>query len=394
MPRGDKSSYTNKQKRQAEHIERATKDGRDAKERASRVGDRERRNAGGKGRLRRVRRKHEPSRRAPAAPRRIVGEQTQPRRQERLGSAPLAVEVVRAGLISPPQRFVRVTRAARRAGSQLAIVATATVSSPRRRAPADPSATPETAVARSTSRPARQAPLQRDAGSTMRESLAHDQADHVARLCAERDAPHLVRSLRDVVRDHAVETDRREHERERSEDREHQRAQLPRADLTSDDGRHRRDGHVRAAVEGGWSARRTSSALFAAEPRCERRVRPVRLELVAACSSAFPSRRCSGDGRLRRCRSRSCRAPCRVDADAFADRVLVRPDFTIDSLATITRGACSPSVASNRRPRENPRPHRREETGEPACSVKLPSLVTESMPATLGRSPTSTGTER
>ena len=79
------------------------------------------------------------------------------------------------------------------------------------RAPTDPSASPEEQWRDPSSRANRSERADDNARENNLQTFAHDQLDDVARLRAECDADaHLVRSLRDVVGDHAVEANRRE----------------------------------------------------------------------------------------------------------------------------------------------------------------------------------------
>ncbi len=233
----------------------------------------------------------------------------------------------------------------------------------------------------------------------MRSPSLHDEADHVAPLRAERDAhAHLVRSLRDVVRDHAVETDRREHQRQRAEHRKHQRAELPRADLARDDRRHRRHGHVRPAVHErlerpahlfGLVRRRTTGS--------NEESAHIRLELVSRhvvvhfrlgdilATHVFGDADHGGAGRR-----------VRVDADAFADRVLVRPELLHHRFARHHHARRVLAFGRvERAASKNPRSHRREE-------IRRAGLQREAAQSghrvdagyVQGKVPTSTGTER
>ena len=66
----------------------------------------------------------------------------------------------------------------------------------------------------------------RDANRGERRALAQHEAQHVALPGAERDAnADLLRALGDGVRDHAVDADHREHERDGGEHRQQRRVQ-------------------------------------------------------------------------------------------------------------------------------------------------------------------------
>jgi len=61
-------------------------------------------------------------------------------------------------------------------------------------------------------------------------------ADHVPRLSSQRDShAKLVHALSNVVRDHAIKTDGRQHERERAEGEKHGGAQMPGTRLLPND---------------------------------------------------------------------------------------------------------------------------------------------------------------
>ena len=98
-------------------------------------------------------------------------------------------------------------------------------------------------------------------------------------LRAERDAhAHLVRALRDAVRDDAVQTNRREHQREPAEHREHRRAEPPRARLPA-------RGCRRTACATTYDGSRHQRAAARAEP--PRSASPRRRRVGRRCSPSF-----------------------------------------------------------------------------------------------------------
>ena len=272
------------------------------------------------------------------------------------------------------------TRDARSAGNQLAITATpisTAVTAPYTRGSfgdtSNNSGASQWPADSASAEPDRHAD-QHDA-----ERVAYDHRHDVGDARAERDAhAHLVRALRDAVRDHAVQTDRREHERQSAEDREHRRTETPRA-------RHRRE-HIcqwprqqdtpppasRAAGRAGSlrsaaprsRAREGTASLVLSALRDRKVIDQIRL--LAADRTELDVLGDSDDGATRR--------RVGADPDALANGILIRPQALRQRLVDDDdwRGtgavfSCKPAPANDSRS------GRREEARDPACITMSPS---------------------